>query len=253
MKYFVTICILLLMTGCVRAEPAPPAYIIEYIPISEPLPYYAEPEIEYKYEVDDDYEYEYEEYIFVPIFKREPLPEDIIDFITGVTFRDDTPFSYDFLTYLTITHVNFYGENRIGHMIVADEIGDEVLEIFREIYEAGFPIYSIRLIDYFDADDYLSLAANNSSAFNFRYIAGTNIISRHGFGMAIDINPIQNPYLRGDVLLPAAGYAYLDRDNVRPGMIVPGDVVYTAFISRGWTWGGNWTSLLDYHHFERRH
>ena len=189
---------------------------------------------------------------FVPIFTSEPLPEHIIEFITGRTFRDYAPFTTDFLTYLTITHVDFDGNDRIGHMIVAAEIGDEVLEIFREIYESHFPIYSIRLIDYFDAIDYYSLAANNSSAFNFRYIANTNVISRHGFGMAIDINPIQNPYVRGDVVLPEAGRAYLDRTDVRPGMIVAGCPVYQAFISRDWIWGGNWTLPRDYHHFEKR-
>jgi len=189
---------------------------------------------------------------FIPVFTSEPLPQRIIDFITGRTFRDYAPFTTDFLTYLTVTHVDFGGNDRIGHMIVAAEIGDEVLEIFREIYESGFPIYSIKLIDYFDAIDYYSLEANNSSAFNFRYIANTTTISRHGFGMAIDINPIQNPYVRGDNVLPEAGRAYLDRTDVRPGMIIPGDAVYTAFTSRGWTWGGNWTLPRDYHHFERR-
>jgi len=200
-------------------------------------------------------EYPTEEYLvpFTPIFTREPLPLHIIDQITGVTFHDTTPFDYSFLTYLTVTHVNFEGEDMLGHLIVADEIGDEVLEIFREIYESGFPIHSIRLIDYFDASDYESMAANNSHAFNFRTIAGTTVISRHGFGMAIDINPIQNPYYRNGTIWPAAGAPYLDRSYVRPGMIIRGDAVYNAFISRGWIWGGNWTSPRDYHHFERRH
>jgi hypothetical protein len=135
-------------------------------------------------------------------------------------------------------------------MIVAAEIGEEVLDIFREIYESRFPVYSIRLIDYFDANDVLSMAANNSSAFNFRYIADTNKLSRHAFGMAIDINPVQNPYVRGKAVLPASGSDYLDRTNIRPGMIIHGDVVYNAFVSRGWEWGGNWQLLKDYHHFE---
>ena len=198
-----------------------------------------------------DYNEEPEPY-FYSVFTNEPLPEHIIEFITGRSFREYAPFTTDFLAYLTVTHVDFDGNDRIGHLIVAAEIGDEVLEIFQEIYESRFPIYSIRLIDYFDAVDYYSLAANNSSAFNFRYIANTNVISRHGFGMAIDINPIQNPYVRGDNVLPEAGRAYLDRSDIRPGMIVPGSPVYEAFISRGWIWGGNWTSLRDYHHFELR-
>ena len=197
----------------------------------------------------EDYE---NDYIFTPIFTRKPLPEHIIQFITGVTFHDTTPFGYDYLTYLTITHVNFYGESIIGHLIVADWIGDEVLDIFHEMYEGGFPIHSVKLIDHFNASDYYSMAANNSHAFNFRYIAGTNVVSRHGFGVAIDINPIQNPYIRGNTIWPAAGAAYLDRTYVRPGMIVPGSVAYNAFINRGWIWGGYWTSPRDYHHFERR-
>ena len=192
------------------------------------------------------------DYTFTQVFTSEPLPEHIIQLITGVTFHETTPFGYDYLAYLTVTHVNFDGESILGRLIVAADIAYEVLDIFREIYEGGFPIHSIKLIDYFGASDYLSMAANNSHAFNFRYIAGTSIVSRHGFGVAIDINPVQNPYIRGETVWPAAGAAYLDRSYIRPGMIVPGDVVYNAFISRGWTWGGHWTLPRDYHHFERR-
>lgn len=185
------------------------------------------------------------------VFKAELLPERIIKQITGVSFHENPHFCYDHLAYLTITHKNFEGERQHGHMIVAASIAEEVLDIFREIYEYGFPIAAIRLIDYYDASDDHSMKANNSAAFNFRYIAGTNRLSRHALGMAIDINPIQNPFVRDDVVLPAAGREYLDRSYVRPGMIVPGDVVYTAFISRGWIWGGNWRVPIDYHHFER--
>jgi len=189
---------------------------------------------------------------FEPIFTHEPIPLEIAEFINGVSFHENTHFGMDFLAYVTVTHKNFHGESVIGHVIVAAEIADEVLDIFRDIYAAGFPIHSIRLIDYFSASDYDSMAANNSSAFNFRYIDGTQTLSRHAFGMAIDINPAQNPYIRDDVIWPEVSRAYLDRDNVRPGMIVRGDAVYTAFRSRGWIWGGDWRRPIDYHHFERR-
>jgi len=228
--------------------PAPPPYNYEQYPAYN---YEGYPPI---YD-GGDYPYygtEESDYIFNPVFTSEPLSEDIIRMITGVTFHDTTPFGFDYLAYLTVTHVNFDGESTQGHLIVAADIAYEVLAIFREIYEGGFPIHSIKVIDYFDANDYLSMAANNSHAFNFRFIAGTNIISRHGFGRAIDINPVQNPYIRGETIWPAAGAEYLDRSYVRPGMIVPGDVVYTAFTSRGWIWGGHWTLPRDYHHFERR-
>jgi len=186
-----------------------------------------------------------------PIFISEPLPEEIIQLIMGSSFHDNAPFTTSHLAYLTITHANFYGQSQIGHLIVAASIADEVLDIFRDIYEARFPIERMRLIDFYEATDYYSMADNNSVGFNFRYIAGTRTISRHGWGMAIDINPIQNPYQRGDTIWPVAGIPYLDRTNVRPGMIIHGDVVHQAFVSRGWIWGGSWRSPLDFHHFER--
>ena len=241
---------ILTMVACAREEePAePPAVVAEITRENSALSdddaadYFDEPEYYDDLPTYMDYG---------PTFTAEPLPDHIIEFITGVTFHENTPFGYDFLAYLSISYVDFSGQSQVGHMIVAAEIADEVLEIFKEIYEARFPIYRMMLIDYFYADDYLSLHANNTSAFNFRYIAGTRTISRHGFGMAIDINPIQNPYIRGTTIKPALGAEYLDRDDVRQGMIVRGDVVYRAFVGRGWTWGGNWTLPRDYHHFER--
>lgn len=208
-------------------EPAPEP-IIEIIPLPEPTPT-----------------------PFTPTFTSEPIPPHIKELITGVSFHDHAPFDYCFLAYLTITHVDFNGEYQKGNMIVAAEIGEEVLDIFQEIFQHRFPIYSMRLIDFYDASDYLSMAANNSVAFNFRTIAGTDRLSRHAFGKAIDINPIQNPYIRGDTIWPAAGAEYLNREYIRPGMITKGCPVYTAFTSRGWRWGGDWRSPRDYHHFER--
>ena len=186
------------------------------------------------------------------IFTAEPLPERIITQITGVSFHDNDHFNYDHLAYLTITHVDFTGKSRIGNIIVAASIAEEVLDIFREIYEYGFPIARMRLIDYYAAEDYYSMADNNSVGFNFRLIAGTDVLSRHAFGMAIDINPVQNPFIRGDIILPIEGANYLDRTDIRPGMVIPGDIVYRAFTSRGWIWGGHWSVPTDYHHFERR-
>ncbi|MCL1996860.1 MAG: M15 family metallopeptidase [Defluviitaleaceae bacterium] len=187
-----------------------------------------------------------------PVFTAEPLPYHIIELITDSSFHPHTRFGHYHLAYLTLTHIDFQGNRRLGQMIVAAQIAEEVLEIFQEIYEAQWPIERIRLIDFYDATDYYSMHDNNSVGFNYRNIAGTNTLSRHGMGMAIDINPVQNPYQRGQTIWPLIGADYLDRNNVRPGMITRGDAVYTAFISRGWIWGGNWTSPRDYHHFERR-
>jgi len=184
-----------------------------------------------------------------PVFMAQALPPHVIEEISGSSFHPNPHFDYSHLAYLNIAYVDFDGNRQQGRMIVAAQIADEVLDIFREIY--GFPIARMELIDEFHATDYFSMAANNSVAFNYRYIAGTTILSNHAWGMAIDINPIQNPYIRGDTVLPEAGRQYLDRTNVRKGMITRGDVVYTAFTSRGWTWGGNWASPRDYHHFEK--
>jgi hypothetical protein len=95
------------------------------------------------------------------------------------------------------------------------------------------------------------MAENNTSAFNFRRITNSTTISKHGYGVAIDINPIQNPYIRGETILPPAGEEYLDRSNIRMGMITKGDICYQAFISRGWKWGGDWSTPKDYQHFEK--
>jgi len=260
-KFLLLIPLLLLLTACAAPHVQPVYAPLEYQPPQleyEPEPYIPyepeppEPEPYVPYIPEPYIPYEPEPEPFETIFIAEPLPYHIIEQITDVSFHPNPHFDYCHLAYLTITHVDFYGYSRHGHIIVAASIADEVLDIFREIYDYGFPIAGMRLIDYYDALDYYSMADNNSVGFNYRYIAGTTTLSRHAWGMAIDINPIQNPFIRGDVILPVAGRYYLDRSYVRPGMIVPGDVVYRAFTSRGWIWGGHWRVPIDYHHFERR-
>jgi len=128
----------------------------------------------------------------------------------------------------------------------------EVVEIFREIYKAKFPIAKMKLIDDYGANDDLSMADNNTSAFCVRSAQGyDDKYSKHSYGVAIDINPVQNPYVKGEIILPKSGESYLDRQKVRKGMIVEDHVVYRAFIKRGWIWGGKWQGLQDYQHFEK--
>lgn len=151
---------------------------------------------------------------------------------------------------VTVGYWNFDGVERQGQLIVAKELSGEVIDIFKELYEAEFPIGGIRLIEEFDAEDLRSMEANNTYAFCTRSIAGTRRYSLHSYGVAIDINPVKNPYLVGGKVYPASGYDYLDRQNIRPGMIIPGNACYNAFTSRGWSWGGHWASP-DYQHFEK--
>jgi poly-gamma-glutamate synthesis protein (capsule biosynthesis protein) len=158
--------------------------------------------------------------------------------------------SFDELRLLTLTHHDFAGAQQNGELVVAARVANDVLGVFAEIYEARFPIAKMVLVEEYGADDERSMAANNSSAFNCRLIAGTNRPSSHALGLAIDINPVQNPYIvRGEVH-PPEGRNYIDRDDRRPGMLHPDDPVVAAFARRGFRWGGSWNEPQDYHHFE---
>jgi poly-gamma-glutamate synthesis protein (capsule biosynthesis protein) len=181
-----------------------------------------------------------------------PLSESYQARMIGRSWRDEPecpPFSA--LRLVRVTHLGFDGRPHTGELVVASEVAHELAAIFEHLYAAHFPIERMELIDGFFADDDASMAANNSSAFNFRFVAGTRVLSHHALGLAIDVNPVQNPWLRGELVDPPAGRAYLDRDHLRPGMIVrPGPVV-TAFEAYGWYWGGDFEDTRDYHHFSK--
>lgn len=185
------------------------------------------------------------------IFTYSSLSDDITERIVGSSYQENDKIKIEDLVYVQVTHWGFDDEEHIGEIILNKKVADDVVEIFKELYEAKFPIDKIRIIDEYDADDELSMLDNNSSAFCYREIAGSNgKLSNHSYGIAIDINPIQNPYVKNDTVSPVSGKTYLDRTNVRKGMIVEGDPCYQAFKKRGWIWGGDWNSLKDYQHFE---
>ncbi|AKL94788.1 D-alanyl-D-alanine carboxypeptidase [Clostridium aceticum] len=186
-----------------------------------------------------------------PIFAREDLSEEVIQRISGVSWKEGAPIALSDLSYLIVSYWNFDGQECIGELIVYRKIAEEMLEIFQELYEAEFPIAKMKLIDEYGADDDLSMQDNNTSAFCFRKIEGSQKISKHGYGIAIDINPIQNPYVKGNKVLPSEGKTYLNRKDIRKGMITEGDVCYNAFVTRGWVWGGQWKTVKDYQHFEK--
>jgi hypothetical protein len=161
------------------------------------------------------------------------------------------PVPIEDLRLLELDHWGLDGTVHRGELVVnASEAGD-VLVIFETLFDARFPIERMALIDVYEADDDRSMAANNTSAFNCRSVTGDpDVWSEHSYGWAIDINPIQNPYVTsGGAVLPPAGRAYVDRSLRAPGMIHDGDVVTTAFSAAGWGWGGHWTSVRDYQHF----
>lgn len=155
------------------------------------------------------------------------------------------------LAYLRVMHYNMDGVACLGELVVNVKIAEKVMEIFQEIFDAKFPIEKMRLIDNYGADDELSMSDNNSSAFCYRSITNKpGFVSKHGLGLAIDINTRLNPYVKGSCIAPSNAVKYVDRTLNEPGMIQADDVVVTAFKKRGFKWGGDWTSLKDYQYFE---
>lgn len=179
------------------------------------------------------------------------LPPKLRRRMRGVSWHPGCPVPLRDLRLLTMPYWGFDGTVHRGRMVVRFRQSRKVLRVFRRLYNRQFPIRRMRLIDAYGGSDAKSMAANNTSAFNCRKVAGTNRWSEHAYGRAIDINPVQNPYVRGSTVEPAAGRRYLDRSNVRKGMVVrPGPVV-RAFARVGWRWGGDWHSAKDYQHFSR--
>jgi hypothetical protein len=183
----------------------------------------------------------------------EPISEALLAEMTGASWHAHPacpPPSA--LALLRMNHWGFDGLVHRGELVCAASLVDEVSEAFARIFAARFPIAGMVRVDVFGGDDNASMAANNTSGFNFRVIAGTDRLSQHALGEAIDINPVQNPWLRNGVILPPAGRDYLDRTDVRPGMIVRPGPVTDAFDAIGWDWGGDWQDYKDYHHFSRQ-
>ena len=184
-----------------------------------------------------------------------PIPDDIFAKMQGKSYKDDCTIPRDDLRYIHVLHKNIEGETLEGEMVCSTLIAEDLLEIFWELYEQNYPIEKMRLIDEYDANDELSMTDNNSSCFNYRTISHTNKISKHGLGIAVDINTLYNPYTKvvdGErIIEPAAGAPYLDRDADFPYKIERGDLCYNLFISHGFEWGGDWTDRKDYQHFEK--
>lgn len=177
------------------------------------------------------------------------LDRETREWMTGSSWRPGCPVSLRNLRQVRVTYVGFDGTAQRGRLVVHRRWGDEVLGVFRRLYRVGFAVHRVRLVDRFDADDRASMRHDNTSAFNCRYVRGTTTWSQHAYGRAIDLNPVENPYVDGSYVRPLRGRRYVDRSDVRPGMVVRGDAVVRAFRRIGWGWGGNWTSAKDYMHF----
>jgi hypothetical protein len=167
----------------------------------------------------------------------------------GATWSPACPVSLADLRYVTVSFRGFDGRPHTGELILNRRVATQVVSVFARLYRAGFPIEQMRLVTTADLKARPTGDGNNTAAFVCRAARQQRRWSAHAYGLAVDVDPFQNPYRRGGLVLPELASAYLDRGWVRPGMIRPGDVVTRAFAAIGWTWGGSWDSPRDLMHF----
>ncbi len=195
---------------------------------------------------------------YQPGFYYEPLNEDVKQRITGTSYPEEgCTVPYEDLNYVRLLYIDFDGNEQNGELICNQAIAQDIVEIFYELYRNEYRIERIRLIDEYDGDDTLSMLDNNTSCFNYRVVDGTDNLSKHALGCAIDINPFYNPYVvfnkgaNGETYIsPKGSEIYADRTQDFPYKIDETDLCYKLFVEHGFTWGGNWNSCKDYQHFQ---
>ena len=181
------------------------------------------------------------------------ITEEIWKRIEGKSYKPECTVPREHLRCIHVLHKDLDGVTHEGEMVCNAYIADMLIEIFRELYQAGYPIERMRLVDDYDADDERSMVDNNSSCFNYRRISYSDRISMHGLGLAVDINPLYNPYIKTvngeQVIAPAVSEAYADRDKEFPYKITRDDLCCQLFLKNGFHWGGDRIDRKDYHHF----
>ena len=184
-------------------------------------------------------------------FQIYEISDEIFARIYGKSYKEECTVPREELRYLKVLHYNFDHQVQVGELMVNQAIARDCLEIFRELYEQEYEIYSMYLVDDFQADDTLSCEMNNTSAFNFRKVTGGESLSNHAYGCAIDINPQQNPYVENGVYYHENAAPYIDRTGPGEHMIDHEDLCYRLFAEKGFAWGGDWENPIDYQHFEK--
>ena len=183
-------------------------------------------------------------------FDALPLPASIRQKVTGSSWREGCPTTLDELRYVEMSHWGFDGKVRTGELIINRTAVDAARTAFGTLFDKRFPIRRMHLVDNYGADDHASIEADNTSSFNCRPATGSTRWSEHAYGRAIDINPIENPYVYADGSSTHAGSRpYLDRSQRRPGMAREGGTLVEAFDAVGWGWGGRWSPAVDLQHF----
>jgi hypothetical protein len=162
------------------------------------------------------------------------------------SYREGCPVGPAQLRTVHVSYWDFGGKPQQGAVVVARGQAQAILGVFRRLWDARFPLRRLRPVSEYRGDDDLSMAADNTSAFNCRFVGGTTRWSMHAYGEAIDVNPVENPYVRGSTVSPPAGRAYVDRRRYRKGMAMPSGALVRAFAAAGWKWGA---SFGDYQHF----
>lgn len=190
-------------------------------------------------------------------FQEEEISDHVFQRMWKKSYKEGARISRSELRYLKVIHRNFEGQIQTGEIVCNRLIAHDLLEIFKVLFQQSYPIEKILLVDNFQASDALSMRNNNTSAFNYREIRNTGKLSNHSFGMAIDLNPLYNPCVirRKDGTLsvePIEGQPYSDRNRQFPHKITSESIVYKEFKKRGFIWGGDWKSLKDYQHFEKK-
>jgi hypothetical protein len=189
--------------------------------------------------------------IAAPPFTVSVLPVTTAEL--GKSWHPGCPVGAAGLRIVRISYWGFDGARHLGEIVVNRAVTGDVKVIFRTLYRAHFPIRRMTPVAAYGGSDDRSMAADNTSGFNCRYAVapGPRRWSVHAYGEAIDVNTVENPYLVGGRVLPAAGAAFVDRSRVRPGMAVAGGILVRAFASAGWLWGGRWTGSPDWQHFSK--
>lgn len=190
-------------------------------------------------------------------FTAEPISDATFKRMQGKSYKDNCTIPLKELRYIKILHYGFDGKIKSGELVCHHTIAADLIDIFRELYKARYPIECVQLIDDYNANDEQSMLHNNTSCFNYRHVAGTRSLSLHSQGKAIDINPLYNPYVKrlrngSTSISPKAGRAYANRSKTFKHKIDHNDLVYKLFKQHGFTWGGDWKSVKDYQHFEKR-
>lgn len=198
--------------------------------------------------------------IYKEDFYYEPLTEIVKERITGISYPENgCTVPYEDLNYVGLKYIDFDGREQIGELICNKAVAQDMVEIFYELYRNDYRLERVRLIDEYDGDDTASMADNNTSCFNYRVVDGTTNLSKHAYGLAIDVNPYYNPYVvfgrnidGSDYISPPGSEVYADRSQGFPYKIDENDLCYRLFTEHGFTWGGNWNSTKDYQHFQKR-